>query len=144
MATEPKTLIIGDTTYIVGLCKATEGLRAGAALLRAAGPGLAGLRGGFMFAAASLVKDPALADVVEFLAETFRKYTTVRNAAAPAGLPLDLIYDDHFKGNYGALLKWLSCAVDVNLSSFLDELLVLFEQAQTIMVERAEALKPKA
>jgi hypothetical protein len=121
-------LTVGNATYTIGLVRATDGLRAGTALLRAAGPGLEGLRGGFMTAIGALCRDPALETTLLQLCQILSPATKVQ--VGDQSVSLDLAFEEHFKGNYGALLKWLSAAVELNLESFLDELSTLFQRAK--------------
>lgn len=59
----------------------------------------------------------------EFVCDTFARMTTFHTLEAPSKEPrLSDLFDDHFAGRYGALVKWLAFCIEVNFGSFLDEL----------------------
>jgi hypothetical protein len=57
---------------------------------------------------------------VDYLCDTFAPVTTVNIQGKEPRL--SDIFDMHFAGKYGPLLKWLGFCMEVNFGSFLDEM----------------------
>jgi hypothetical protein len=55
---------------------------------------------------------------VNFLCDTFTKTTQVAAEGTDKVLRLEDVFDSHFAGQYGAMLKWLWAALETNFGSF--------------------------
>lgn len=81
------------------------------------------LQGGLAAALTSWVSEARQEDF-EYLCEAFASHTKLRltlDSSKGGEIETDLIkqFDDHFAGNYGAMILWLAFAIEVNFQSFL-------------------------
>ncbi len=116
----PQRRTIGSHTYEVIPLGATEGSAVLARVLKVAGPvveKLAGAEGDNTGPAAfaALATNVTPEDML-FFCNTFSRFTTVDIGVKWP--KLSDIFDEHFAGNYGELLQWLSFAVETNYASF--------------------------
>lgn len=94
---------------------------------------------------AELLGSDLLIENVELLATSFAPRTQVTQQGRDNwSQSLDKLYSEHFAGNYGALLKWLTFAVQVNLSSFFDGLPDLLQSADAALAAEFGSKSPKA
>jgi hypothetical protein len=118
----PQKRAVGTANYEVTPLGALEGSRVFARLLSIAGPVVetiakAGPKGDAAGAAvfAALTQRITPEDLT-FFCEVFARWTTVNiNGKEPR---LSDIFDEHFSGNYGDMLQWLSFCIEVNFGSF--------------------------
>jgi len=60
---------------------------------------------------------------LDYLCDVFGKATQVENTDKPgAMLRVCDVFDDHFAGRYGAMLRWLWVCLETNYADFLGEL----------------------
>lgn len=122
---ETKSKVIGDTTYFVTQLGAKEARSVGRRLAKIFGIAAeADNKIGKFFEA---LTDEELT----FLCDTFAKVTLISPSDSPLNpatgqpqvqWPLVAKFDDHFAGHLGFMMQWLRFGVEVNFSSFLDEL----------------------
>lgn len=112
---------IGNFRYDVTQLGAIEGRAVLARLIRLFG-GLVGAMGaegkvdltkGFSNLAEGITEEQ-----MTFFCDTFAKWTQVY--ANGKTLILKDIFDEHFVGEYGAMIEWLGFCLEVNFASFLD------------------------
>lgn len=123
---EPKRLILGPNTYIIGYAPASVALRAGAKLASVLAPAFAeakgeGTEGRLIAALERALADEALPDLLDYLTAAFSKSTQV---LLPGGTSATLseVFEVHFQGRLGDLVQWLAAALEHNLRSFFEGL----------------------
>lgn len=118
-----KTTTIGDFEYTVTQLGAKTGRAVAARLAKVLAPlTKAESQDEGREALAELLSSINEADLT-YLCDTFSARTSYRDLGDPSKQPeLSQTFDVHFAGRYGAMLKWLMFCVEVNFSSFLDEL----------------------
>lgn len=70
---------------------------------------------------------------VNYLCDTFAKYTMVGPEGTDNRVPLKDQFDTHFIGRYGDMLKWLWAALETNYSSFFSDLGLSPDKLQSVM-----------
>lgn len=125
---ETRPHVIDGFTYSIQQLGAKEGRIVLARILRIVGGAIAaGAAGGegesnVTAAVGKLVESLPDAEV-NFLCDTFAKGTQVSAEDTPDKVVLMKdVFDDHFAGRYGAMVKWLMAALETNFGSFLDGL----------------------
>lgn len=140
---EAKSLTVGKFTYMVMPAPAEVGLRCAMRLAKLAAPALRMGTGKLILA--EILASDLLIENVELLAASFAPRTQVTEAGRDNwSQSLDKLYSEHFAGNYGALLKWLAFAVQVNLSSFFDGLPELLASADQALAAEFGSKSPTA
>ncbi len=128
-----KTIEIKGVSYVIGYAPASEALKAGALILNLAGPGIDGLRGGFLGGAAALLHQPQLGPLVLQVAQLLAPYTQVVLDGGRSET-LSKVFDAHFRGRVGAMLEWLQAAVEFNLDDFLAVVSARYDEAKDKLV----------
>lgn len=114
---ESKIHTIDSYVYTVQQLGAKQGRIVLARMLRVIGPA-AEAQDSVAKLAASLTDDE-----VNYLCDTFSKATQVsKSEDLSRSVALSDVFDDHFAGRYGAMVKWLWAALDTNYASFLGDL----------------------
>lgn len=130
MAESQQEQKIGENTYVVRMFGAKKGRAVLFRLSKMLGPAMAGLlNGGFTGQGISSMlqsfAESAKEEDFDYLCDSFADVTKVRRKVASGDeITLDLpkVFDDHFRGHYGEMIKWLGFAIKVNYESFLPEM----------------------
>jgi tail assembly chaperone len=125
---------VDNQTYRIQQLGAKQGRLVLGRLLRLAGP-------------AAEADDPitkllgALSDSeIDFLCDTFAKTTRVAGTNAngqEVELELSGIFDDHFAGRYGAMIKWLWACLQCNFGSFIEGLGISADKLQALAMAKS-------
>src|SRR5262245_42610182 len=130
-----QSITVGEYTYQVKLAPALTALRAASIVANVVSPLFAGLssvqgaRGAFARAITYFFQSPDLGDNLEKLVVLFAPTTQIVSGGGRRTASLEKCVDEHFAGRLDALMKWLSFCLKINLSSFLDAMPALAEEA---------------
>lgn len=123
---------IGDCTYVVSTLGAKQARKVQFRLVKMLGPATAGLVKAESVAAAvgsalQTFSSVAQEDDLEYLYDAFASVTTVKKpivstSGSEITLSLEKVFDTHFRGHTGYMNLWLAFAIEVNFSSFFDEI----------------------
>lgn len=118
---ETKTRQIGEYKYRCTQLGALKGRKVLVRLLKTVGPALDGVSEGSVGSLLGKLASSLDEDTVDYLCDTMAARTEVE---LPSGKSVDLagIFELHFAGKYGEMVKWLAFAVEVNFSSFFSDL----------------------
>lgn len=127
MARQTKSKDINGYTYKVTQLGALVGRKALARLAQATGPAIgtyASTQGDNETksnAALARLLGALSESETEYFCDLFAPTTTVSGKEFRGDAALDINFDDHFAGNYDALIKWLVFSLEVNFGGFFDE-----------------------
>ena len=109
--------VIDGTTYKIQKLGAKVGKRVLARMIRLVGPAIEAEN--TLEKLCSALTDEQL----DFFCDTFAAATRLSPEDKPeVELRLTDVFDDHFAGRYGAMMKWLKASVETNYANFFDEL----------------------
>jgi hypothetical protein len=111
---------IGGVTYAVTLLGARKGLEVATKLAPFLGVLAKAQKGGKEAATEALsevLRSVSAADV-QGLCDVMAEWTMVKGPGPRDQVILTNVFDDHFAGRYGDLLKWLGFCLSVNFPSF--------------------------
>lgn len=147
MSRDTHTREIEGVTYRVTMLGAKDGLRTLARLSKLLGPvALAAdggsVVGGIVEAVRSLDPDEVVTLACAFEGSTKVVQPVQSSGARSIDLPLDM--DAHFAGKIGALLSWLSFAIEVNYADFFGEIVSTVTAATSAMRGASKSLNTSA
>lgn len=128
---EPRLLVVGDCTYVIGYVPSSLALKAGTRLARVLAGSLTSLASGearYTDAVAALFRSDDLESTVTFLCDAFGPHTQITWGDGRSAT-LSKVFDAHFQGRMGDLVQWLAAAVEHNLASFFEGLPALLGNA---------------
>lgn len=127
MAIKKDTVTIDGTKYEIKRLGALEGRRVLVRLMQVAGPALGALaeseaKGGIEAISLAVAKlaESMNAETFAYLCDTFIEQTRVYTAEDTAPNMTKQMFDEHFSGNYLAMLKWLAAHLKFNFADFLE------------------------
>lgn len=126
MAIRTENKVIGDSTYRARQLPAGEGRRAFARLVRFLGPALAGLTSGEKDKGANLgatlagLASALTPEDVDYFCDTFGAVNDVKNG--DDWPRVSAVFDIHFAGKYGEMMKWIAWNIELNFGSFFADL----------------------
>lgn len=136
-----KRIEIDGYTYILTHAPTRVGIHASAKIMQLAGGAIAGLEGGFLAAVGSFLKSPNLGADIEGLCDQLSPYTQIEGAKG-ATTALDKVFDVHFAGRGGSLIRWLRAVIEWDLHSFLDGIGALVDEAGEAVKKLGESKSP--
>ena len=138
MSEDVRKLVLPSGTYLIAYADASVALRAGAKLAKVLGPAFS-KAGDLEGALSAVLASDDLEGLLDYLGQTFARSTqlVLSDGARTTSHTLADVYEVHFRGKLGDLIKWLVAAVGHNLASF-------FEGLPSVVADARDAAKAPA